>query len=431
MEVSKAKFLELVQSGREDNCWDFKKEMSIKPKEKFNELIKDILAFSNSKGGYLLLGVDNNGNLTGVEEELDEANLGGKIESILGYAIDIKLLYFNHNIDDNEMKLGILSIPKSEKIRVSPKSLNGNKGIIVRENAIYVRRNTRSVEANSEDLETIKSKINLKGSYRFKEHDLQVIKRNQRHYVGMHKILVDYFRDNFSFNSNTYSMKLNEIFNFIPSKYNKLEFARIVGIEETKIDDHFEGKSFPTLEQLLRITLMFDLPNDFFFRPTIYLRYPIWQNPLVNFSIVDKVDNKDYLLNINEKDFFSDYFKTLAKETIIFTRFIRRDRPKREEISLKGTFEPRGERILFKLLEDLSDEKFEEYREQLSTQFYKILEMVHDENHIDAPEEFLYHLIGLDKSLLCRIINESTKEIKINKDSYHFYFNFIEEIKGY
>lgn len=246
----------------------------------------------------------------------------------------------------------------------------------------------------------------------------------------MYKNLNDYLRGDFEFTSNTYSLKLNELINF-KEKYNKLEFSRLAGINESKIDDHFEGRAFPTLEQLLRITFMFNLPNDYFFRPTVYLSYPIWQNSLVNFSIVDKISSKSKLININEKDFFSNFFMKLAQETVRFVRFMRNDRPKVEEGSFESFFEPRGEKKLFQLLESLTDEEFENYREHLGTQFYKILEIVYDENNVDAPEEFLYNLIGLDKSLVSRIINESTKKITIEGDCYEFSFHFIEEIKNY
>ncbi|MCU9601779.1 ATP-binding protein [Pallidibacillus thermolactis] len=52
MIANKEKLFEILSLGREDKKWDFKQDIHLK-KEEFAELLKDILAFSNSGGGHL------------------------------------------------------------------------------------------------------------------------------------------------------------------------------------------------------------------------------------------------------------------------------------------------------------------------------------------------------------------------------------------
>ncbi|QOS79383.1 hypothetical protein JNUCC31_32905 [Paenibacillus sp. JNUCC31] len=51
---SQDKFFELVGLGTENNKWDYKRDIYINPNIAFANLLKDILAFSNSGGGWLV-----------------------------------------------------------------------------------------------------------------------------------------------------------------------------------------------------------------------------------------------------------------------------------------------------------------------------------------------------------------------------------------
>lgn len=66
---SQDKFFELVRLGTENNKWDYKRDIHISPNIAFANLLKDILAFSNSGGGWLVLGVDDNSRIIGIEKK--------------------------------------------------------------------------------------------------------------------------------------------------------------------------------------------------------------------------------------------------------------------------------------------------------------------------------------------------------------------------
>lgn len=177
MMLNKESFYRILDEGREDNAWDFKLEITISEKKKFYELLKDILAFANSEGGHLLLGVeDRTHNLLGVTVEIDEAELVQKIETSLGYSIDCRILYFNDNEDETK-RLGILKINGLNKICVSPKTFSSEKGVIVEQDAIYVRRGTRSIKANQDQLNDLVRRLQIASSYEFSEEEIRVIEK--------------------------------------------------------------------------------------------------------------------------------------------------------------------------------------------------------------------------------------------------------------
>ncbi|MBR0008320.1 MULTISPECIES: AlbA family DNA-binding domain-containing protein [Bacillus] len=428
--ISKDVFFEYLSKGREDNYWDFKRDLKLKPNEDFYQLLKDILAFSNTEGGYLLLGVeDKDHELVGVTNQIDEAELGNKIRTTLGYSIDVKLLYFKHDYAGDTKVLGILYIPKTKKVNLSPKDLTGQKGTIVQANFPYVRRNTQSVIADKEDLERIMKQTREQEEYEFKERDLKILKRNKDSYDNdFGRILMNYLRGDFKFTTNVFSDKINWLY-YTQTKYNKLEFGRLVGFEDHKIDDYFEGRAFPTLEQILRINLVFELPADYFFRPTINSKFPIWQDPLISYFIIDKVTNKTALLYRDKGEFFSDVFESLSNGIRNFLKWSFSDIPKDlNQDPIEKFFSTTSYQYLYDCLQDWSNEKIEEFKEHLSHQHYKIFEWFSTDEHI---EEILSTIINLDTDCICRLIIECIKDITITDDGTPIVnLHFIEEIKN-
>lgn len=165
MSVSKEQFWQLYQHQREDDGWDYKQNLSVSTNSERAEFAKDVLAFSNYGGGFLLLGLEKETyDLEGVDNRVDPATLGSMLEKRIGIHIDIKLLYFNHlKRDSSLVRLGILYIPPSNKILVSQRDLHGSKPNsppIVQEGAIYYRRNTESIRASTDNIETILKRTN-------------------------------------------------------------------------------------------------------------------------------------------------------------------------------------------------------------------------------------------------------------------------------
>ncbi|AUO12338.1 helix-turn-helix domain-containing protein [Priestia megaterium] len=433
MTASKDKFFELLASGREDDKWDFKQDIKLKPKESFYQFLKDVLAFSNTGGGYLLLGVeDKTHHLVGVKSKVDEAELGDKIEANLGYAIKVDILYFKHKVEDEKIELGIIYIPKAEKINVAPKNFTGQKEAIVQAWLPYVRRNTRSVVANRDDFERLTKEVKQKGDYAFKEWDLQILQRNNEFSNHLAIRINKHIKGEFLFTSNEFANKIHEIY-VDQIKYNKLEFARLIGFEDHKIDDYFEGKAFPTLEQILRIVTIFDLPQDYFFKPTLYGSFPIWQNPMVSYCIIDKVKDRGEVFNLNQGEFFKSVLQQLSKGITLFTEWLNSTRPEKPKNSIEKWLNKQNSHYLYEYLDDWSDEDIENFKKHLAYQNYKILEYFEGENYYNElmnEEKVLNVLIQLNEERICRVINESIKEIRIENKNVEVLLHFIEEIKN-
>jgi predicted HTH transcriptional regulator len=92
--MQKKELLELISNG-ESSSLEFKRKISSNDK-----IAKEIAAFANTKGGLLLIGVDDNGKIIGVESEKSTIDL---IEQICGFHIEpeitpeIEIIQVNRN----------------------------------------------------------------------------------------------------------------------------------------------------------------------------------------------------------------------------------------------------------------------------------------------------------------------------------------------
>ena len=376
--------------------------------------------------------------LIGVTNFIDEADLGQKIYTALGYTINVELTYFKHNDGNREIDLGILYIPNSQKICVSPKTYTGVNKTIIQSDVVYVRRNTSSVIANSEDLQELAYKILKKGKYEFSDRDKEIIERNKK-FAKSSERLYQYLEGRYKFSSIGFSNKLNEIFSN-QTDYNKLEFATLLGLDEDKIDAYFDGYAVPKLEHILRATEVFKLPMDFFFQPTINKRKPLWYSPMVAYCVIDKVIDKRNLFNIDYGNFFREVFIDMTKSIYRFYKWLNSNRIEKptDEIELMfSDYDPLDDYVI-----SLSDEELDKYKRHLSTQFYKLLQIARDgDTDGDRDGEYLYpeekivlSLIGYEDEFICRIINEAIKEIVVNDGKnieieYHFFYELKNLLK--
>jgi len=432
--INKEKFYEILSMGREDDSWDFKEDLSIDNKQKFYNVLKDILAFANTNGGYLVLGVkDTTHELVGVTNEIDEAELSQKIESSLNATIDFKLLYFEDNIDGENKKFGLLEVKSGRRLFYSPKTYSSEKGVIIESEVVYVRRGTRSIKATIEQMNQIIMKVQRSSTYNFTRKEREIIKANKESAYSEYKIFYNYLSGSFEFNAMNFADKINELC-FTKSKPNKLEVAKWLGFEDDKIADYFNGIAFPTLEHVLRATKYFDVPIDFFFKPSYLGRGPIWEEPLVNFSIIQHVVQKNELFGMNPGTFFSDVLWDMAKNICLFVEWIQSDYNeymKANESADSFTIKPRAFE-LYDYLSDMSLEEVQNFKSLLSIQYYKVIEKVYHKNDRKwLPEEhFLFSLVGFSGELVCRLINESIKSIEIINEKIEVKYHFIEEIKA-
>ena len=140
-------FLDLIEEG-ESLQIEFKRRFSTPEK-----IAREMIAFANTRGGYLLLGVDDDKQIVGVESEKSEAELikdsaVNYCEPPVEYEIDFLEVYGKEVV--------IVSIPESEnkphRLQDYLNELDLNKSVIL------VRVNDKSIQASKEMVRILRSK---------------------------------------------------------------------------------------------------------------------------------------------------------------------------------------------------------------------------------------------------------------------------------
>ena len=164
----------LLDETNESIYLDFKETIDIRDKSHYLKIIKDVLAFANSGGGYLLIGVKEN-KTSGVrgrfikigvpnEFQFDDASFQEKINSYLDDPITINHAFFKRNFDDSEKQFALIYIPPSHKILKSLKDgkycINNKEKFAFRKNTVYVRRGTQSIRASPYEIKNMATRIN-------------------------------------------------------------------------------------------------------------------------------------------------------------------------------------------------------------------------------------------------------------------------------
>lgn len=140
----------------EDLYWDYKESLPWMPEAptddqkseyaaKMAEVVKDVVAFHNTYGGYLIVGVrDSDYRVVGHSKPFDENDLAKKILGATRVSIDVK--YRSHVLPDVEGSpaVGVLMIPKRSRssdpvqfLKDAVQSKNGRKAF--QSNDIYMR----------------------------------------------------------------------------------------------------------------------------------------------------------------------------------------------------------------------------------------------------------------------------------------------------
>ncbi|WP_339187775.1 ATP-binding protein [Paenibacillus sp. FSL R5-0490] len=427
------KFYDLVQKGTENNKWDYKRDIHLNPNNSFANILKDILAFANSSGGWLVLGVDDDSKIIGVDKMIDPTSLGQKILDITGEQIMFDLNYY-HIHTDSEIVVGLLYVYDSDKVLVSPVNLNNDKGkAIVSENTIYYRRNASSIKANKDDLNNLIYKVSQIGKYELKREDINLIESKKSEY-SFFKSEDEFLRGDFKFSADTFAGKMNTIFHFYQSKYTKYEIGILLGFELNAIDDYFEGKRFPKLEHLLRAIEIFDLPHDYFFQSTILMNRPFVQNPLITNVILEKSEDKLGLYSYGFGKAVQEIFYDTAQEFSVFKKWLYSER------DVLSTQEDEWSRlsdrnvILYekyeKFLGDVDLSVYDTFKKHLKVQYYKELEKTPDENEKFLNEKILTHLTTSDTEYVCKFISELIKKIQLTDGELCIEYNFSYEVQN-
>ena len=165
----------LVQT-KETTFHDFKWTLDVaKDSQDFPKIIKDVYAFSNYGGGWLVLGVKQNDNSdekikgkfikSGLPEEynLEDASLQEKINSFLDEPISIQYTEFTRTINKQERKFALVYFPPSSKMMTSKKDVKYKVGdkekTAVLKDTVYVRRGTQSIVASDYEKELITKRL--------------------------------------------------------------------------------------------------------------------------------------------------------------------------------------------------------------------------------------------------------------------------------
>lgn len=121
IEIAGEDIRQLITRGENDKV-EFKKQIG--KERELNEFIESVVAFANSSGGVILVGIDDNANIVGIEEE----NAPDRVTKVLRSHCDPPM--------QPEMSISILDNRKVLVIQVKEGS---NKPYIFRDKGIYVR----------------------------------------------------------------------------------------------------------------------------------------------------------------------------------------------------------------------------------------------------------------------------------------------------
>ena len=113
MFYSQTELIEKIILG-EDTMIEFKREMPHR-----NSLADEIGAFANAKGGVILIGIDNDRNIVGLElQELDRVE--NAVVEICNDSIEPTVLIFTEKLQMDEKNILKIEIPKSHFVHRSP-----------------------------------------------------------------------------------------------------------------------------------------------------------------------------------------------------------------------------------------------------------------------------------------------------------------------
>lgn len=154
---------------------DFKLTLNLGKGADFPEIAKDIFAFSNYGGGWILIGwkeeKKNQFLPVGLPDdcEIDQAILQEKFNAFVIEPIQISYKETKQIIDNVQRRFGFIFIPPSHKILVPSKDgkykVGDKERIVFKKDDIFYRRGTQSIHPSEQELTIIKKRLE-KENYR-------------------------------------------------------------------------------------------------------------------------------------------------------------------------------------------------------------------------------------------------------------------------
>ena len=144
--MRRKELLELIEEGENLHC-EFKRKFSSPEK-----IAREMLAFANTKGGYILFGVDDNKEIIGVESEKAEAEL---IKDAATTFCEPPVEYRLNYIDVEGKEIVIAEVPESDK---KPHRLQDYLKIFeISKAVVMIRVNDKSIRASKEMVRIMKA----------------------------------------------------------------------------------------------------------------------------------------------------------------------------------------------------------------------------------------------------------------------------------
>jgi len=158
--VTSEKVAELLALGTEYPELDYKDSIDLKEKRDLMELAKDVAAM-RVRGGYLLIGVNDQGSPTGNmdsvnHKQFDEANLVPKLLRYIAHPLELH----TSTIDWKEHSIVIVCVPASSRgcaffCADGKYTEGGHEKVVFRAGDVFWRDGTRSVRLSQEGLEEV------------------------------------------------------------------------------------------------------------------------------------------------------------------------------------------------------------------------------------------------------------------------------------
>lgn len=173
----------LIEKDHEDTYLDFKETLSVSKDAPFAKIAKDIFAFSNWGGGFILIGFrERKTPLSSNPEEkrnfipillpenfhIDQADLQSKFNAYSPEPLNIQYREFFRNLDGADYKLAAIYIPPSTSVLKPTKDGSytdekGKKHQAFRLGAVLFRRGTQSIHASKEEISYIERRAQTEG----------------------------------------------------------------------------------------------------------------------------------------------------------------------------------------------------------------------------------------------------------------------------
>ena len=154
------RFAELIYRRRESAKLDYKAGYTGSQEERV-ELTKDLVAMANTAGGYIVVGIENDGKPCGLTSAqlaaLDEAKLRGQVVSYLGTSID---MFVDAPVTFDGLQYGVVTVLRSALsplVFVKDGQYSTPKGLrqVFRSGDVFVRHGSASERWNQNDVQVL------------------------------------------------------------------------------------------------------------------------------------------------------------------------------------------------------------------------------------------------------------------------------------